>query len=241
MEDEVRLQKYMAQAGVASRRKSEELISSGCVKINGHTVTQLGVKVVPGKDEVEVNGTVIEAASKKIYILLNKPVGYITTTDDQFGRQTVMDLVKDISARIYPVGRLDADTEGLLIMTNDGDFTNRITHPSRKIEKIYIAEVEGMPTQQEITRLRRGVNLGDFTSSPAKVQFLEGDKLRSKLMVTIHEGKNRQVRRMMEAIGHPVITLKRTQIGPIMLGNIPRGKWRHMRKEEIARLMKGGR
>jgi len=236
--DKVRLQKYIADAGIASRRKAEELITAGKVKVNGIVENQLGTKVDPDFDKVEISGQLIKTGVKKYYIMLNKPAGYITTTSDTHDRPTVMELVKDINARLYPVGRLDADTEGLLLMTNDGDFTNKVIHPSNSNGKVYIAEIKGLPPLPLIKQFSKGIDIGDYITKPAYAELISGDERVSTVKVIITEGKKRQVRRMFETIGHPVISLKRVEIGPIMLGNLPRGKWRHLRKEEIDRLMK---
>ena len=236
--NEERLQKYIAESGIASRRKAEQLILDGKVRVNGQTVTQLGTKVVPGIDEVEVFGEKIESGGKKYYIMLNKPAGYLTTTDDDRGRKTVMELVSDIKARLFPVGRLDYDTEGLLIITNDGDFANKLIHPSKDIGKTYIAEVKGLPELAVLKLLQRGVDIGECVTRPAEVELVKGTKRSSTVKITIKEGKKRQVRRMLEVVGHPVLSLKRVAIGPIMLGNLPKGKWRHLRREEIDRIMR---
>ena len=236
MEELIRLQKYIASAGICSRRKAEELITAGKVKVNGERVTELGTKVDPDNDSVEVAGEVISGSGKKYYIMLNKPAGYITTTSDTHDRQTVMDLVSDIKARIYPVGRLDAETEGLLLMTNDGDFANAVIHPSKKHEKVYIAEVKGLPQLETLKMLKRGVDVGEFITKPANVELIKGNSNSSTLKIGITEGKKRQVRLMCETVGHPVLALKRVELGPLTLGNLPKGKWRHLRKEEIDRL-----
>ena len=236
MEELVRLQKYIANAGVCSRRKAEELITGGKVKVNGERVTELGTKVDPETDSVEVMGEVISGGGKKYYIMLNKPAGYITTTSDTHERQTVMDLVADIKARIYPVGRLDADTEGLLLLTNDGDFANAVIHPSKKHEKVYIAEVKGLPQLETLKILKRGVDVGEYITKQANVELIKGNSNSSTLKIGITEGKKRQVRLMCETVGHPVLALKRVELGPLTLGNLPKGKWRHLRKEEIDRL-----
>ncbi len=236
---ELRLQKFIADAGVASRRGAEELIAAGKVKVNGVTVRTQGVKIDPDSDEVQVNGKTLSLTGKKFYIMLNKPAGYITTTEDERGRPTVMDLVKDVHGRIYPVGRLDADTQGLLLMTNDGDFANEIIHPSNNHKKTYIAEVKGLPTLTTIKQLAKGVDLGDFKTRPCTAELLSGTERTSTVKIIIGEGKKRQVRRMLESVGHPVTALKRVAIDDIMLGNLPRGKWRHLKKEEIMRLTKG--
>ena len=234
----VRLQKFIADAGIASRRKAEELISMGRVCVNGERVTEQGVKIDENVDSVTVDGKKIGTAEKKYYIMLNKPAGYITTVSDTHDRPTVMDLVEDVHGRIYPVGRLDADTEGLLIMTNDGDFANELIHPSKQHKKVYIAEVKGLPELSDLRKLQRGVDIGDCVTRPADVELLRGTEKSSSVKIAITEGKKRQVRRMLEAIEHPVIKLKRVQIGDIALGNLPKGKWRHLRQQEIDRLVK---
>ena len=235
---EIRLQKFMAEAGVCSRRHAEEMIAAGKVRVNGKTVTELGTKVDPDFDEVEVSGKLIKTNEKKYYIMLNKPAGYITTVEDTHGRPTVMNLVSELSARIYPVGRLDADTEGLLLLTNDGDFANRVMHPSKNMTKVYIAQVKGMPSLATLKILASGVDIGDYVTRPGKAELVKGNKNVSTVRIEIGEGKKRQVRRMLDAVGHPVINLKRAQIGPIMLGNLPLGRWRHLREEEINRLVR---
>lgn len=237
-QEAVRLQKYIAGAGLASRRKAEELIAQGKVKVNGKTVREQGIKVDAQSDVVEVNGQIIAPEKKKYYLLLNKPAGYITTTSDELGRQTVMELVNDISARVYPVGRLDAETEGLLFLTNDGAFANTLTHPSHGIEKEYLVYARGVMMPAALNKLKRGVALEEFTTKPAEVELIGIDRNISTVKIKIREGKNRQVRRMFEAVGHEVLYLRRTQVGPIMLGNVPLGKWRHLRKAEVQRLMK---
>lgn len=234
----IRLQKYIADAGVASRRKAEELIAAGKVKVNGKTVSVLGVKVDEENDIVSVNGKEIKRESKKYYIMLNKPAGYVTTVSDSHAEATVMELVSDINARIYPVGRLDTDTEGLLIFTNDGDFAQELIHPSKQHKKYYLAEVQGLPELNDLKQLQRGVDIGGYTTKPAEVELKKGHEKSSVLKIGICEGKKRQVRLMCEAVGHKVIRLKRIQIGDIMLGNLPVGKWRHLKKQEIDRLVK---
>jgi len=232
-----RLQKFLANAGVASRRKAEEMILDKRVSVNGKIVTELGVKV-SDSDKVLVDGALVKAKSKKIYIALNKPKGFITTASDEFGRRTVMELVSDeISERIYPVGRLDADTTGLLIMSNDGDFTYKLSHPKHEIEKVYIADVEGIVTIKTADKLRKGVFIEDYKTAPAKVEVLRHFDNSSRVQITIHEGKKRQVRKMFSSVGHEVIELTRIQVGPVMLGNLPLGRWRHLRPEEIKRLI----
>lgn len=236
--EEIRLQKYMAISGVASRRKCEEYILQGKVKVNGEVVTELGTKVNPSQDEVEFDGKKIKSEENKIYILLNKPIGYVTTTNDQFGRDNVLDLVK-VKERIVPVGRLDMYTSGALILTNDGDFVYKVTHPKHEINKTYTVTLKGIITNEEVQKLQKGVDIGDYTTKQAMVKILKTDseKQISRLEIVIHEGKNRQVRRMCEAVGRKVLALHRTKIGEISVKDIPLGKWRMLRKDEIRRLL----
>ena len=233
--DKMRLQKYIAECGVASRRKSEELIKQGRVKVNGITVSEMGVKV-SDEDVVEVDGRRISLEQKKVYIMLNKPVGYISSVRDQFSRNTVVDLIKGVKERIYPVGRLDYDTSGLLLLTNDGDFAFRLTHPEHEMKKTYIAEMEGVPDSNDIESFQNGLRIEDYVTSPAELTVLEKRKSSSIVKVVIHEGKNRQVRKMCDAIGHPVISLKRIAIGDLYLKNLPEGQWRYLKEEEIKML-----
>lgn len=237
----MRLQKYMAQCGVASRRASEEIIAQGRVRVNGEVVDFMGFEVDEENDIVEVDGTVIKVEAKKYYILLNKPKGYVTTVSDEFDRPTVMELVRDVHARIYPVGRLDYDTAGLLIMTNDGEFANILTHPSHAVNKAYIAQLNTMPDADKLKQLKTGVLLDGKLTAPAKVEVLKPGKKGIEIKVTIHEGRNRQVRRMFEAIGAEVISLKRIAVGSVTLGNLPEGKWRHLNDAERQRLVGKGK
>ncbi len=233
--DKIRLQKYLASCGVASRRKCEELITDGKITVNGKVAT-LGMSVDPDYDKILYNGNEIKEKNKKLYIMLNKPVGFLTTADDERGRQTVLDIVsRDINERVFPIGRLDKNTEGLLLLTNDGDFANRIIHPRYKIPKTYLALVSGgVPSPKDISALRHGVMLEDGLTQPAKVNIEKINPNGSCVMkITITEGKKRQVRRMFSFIGHPVLELKRISVGKLTLGNLPYGKWRHLREEEI--------
>ena len=236
--EEIRLQKYMAECGLASRRKCEEYIQQGKVKVNGEVITELGTKIIPLKDKVEFEGRAITSESKHVYILLNKPIGYVTTTNDQFGRDDVLDLVK-VKERIVPVGRLDMYTSGALILTNDGDFVYKVTHPKHEINKTYTVTLKGIITKEEVLKLQEGVDIGDYITKPAKVKILKTDveKQISRLEIVIHEGKNRQVRRMCESVGRKVLALHRTKIGAISVKEIPLGKWRFLRKEEIKKLI----
>ncbi len=230
----VRLQKYIAMCGAASRRAAEELIAKGKVKVNGKIVREMGTKVEIGADEVVLSGEKLSYNDKKYYIMLNKPAGYVSTAKDQFDRPTVVELVnEDISARIVPVGRLDYETEGLLLLSNDGDFTYRVTHPKFKVDKTYIAVLKGGITISGLNKLRRGVDIGGFVTSPAEVEILDAEAGKTMLKIVIHEGKNRQVRRMFEAVGCKVEYLKRVQIGRVEIGNLPLGRWRYLTSHEI--------
>lgn len=236
--EEIRLQKYLANSGIASRRKSEEYILQGKVRVNGKIVIELGTKIIPSKDEIEFEGRKIKSEEKLVYILLNKPIGYVTTTNDQFGRDDVLDLVK-VKERIVPVGRLDMYTSGALILTNDGDFVYKVTHPKHEVNKTYTVTLKGIITKAEIQKLQEGVDIGDYITKPAKVKILKTDEEKqiSRLEIVIHEGKNRQVRRMCEAVGRKVLALHRTKIGDISIKDIALGKWRYLRKEEINKLL----
>ncbi|SDG85109.1 23S rRNA pseudouridine2605 synthase [Aneurinibacillus thermoaerophilus] len=229
-----RLQKIMARAGVASRRKCEELIAAGRVKVNGEVIRTLGFKADPERDEIEVDGQKI-VLEKHVYFLLNKPVGYITSVTDPQGRKTVLDLMEHVKERIYPVGRLDYDTSGLLLLTNDGAFANRIMHPRHELDKVYEAVVKGRIGEEALMRLCKGVMLEDGMTAPAQAERLSYDERnrRSAIRLTIHEGRNRQVRRMCEAVGHPVLKLKRVRLGFLTLDGVPEGKYRPLTKEEV--------
>ena len=233
--EEIRLQKYLAECGVASRRKAEEYILDGKVQVNGKVILELGTKIVPDKDIVYFNNRKVTRQNGNVYILLNKPIGYVTTTRDQFDRQTVLDLIKGISQRIVPVGRLDMYTSGALILTNDGDFTYKVTHPSHEITKTYTATLEGIITNEEVEKLKTGVQIEDYITRPAKVRILKTDteKNISRIEITIHEGKNRQVRKMCEAVGRSVKALHRTKIGNIEVKDLKIGEWRYLNQKEI--------
>ena len=228
----MRLQKYLAGCGVASRRKAEELIARGLVSVNGEVVTQMGTLVSPG-DEVAVEGRVVRPEEEKRYILYYKPVGEVTTVSDPQGRPTVLDHFRDYPVRLYPVGRLDFDSEGLLILTNDGELTQRLTHPSHEVEKRYIARVSNRLGGEQLHALRAGVMLDGRKTAPAKVRVLREDPFSTDLLITIHEGRNRQIRRMVEAVGHQVVRLKRVQYGALALGDLERGQWRELRPDEV--------
>lgn len=236
----MRLQKFLASCSVASRRGAEALIKQGRIKVNGETVTEMGVKIDEENDIVEFDGKRVKPDSKMIYVLLNKPVGFVTTVSDDKGRDTVMELVSDIPVRIYPVGRLDYDTEGLLLMTNDGDLTYRITHPKNNVEKTYVAEVTGNISMNTLVALRNGVYLDGVRTAPAKVEVIGATRYGTKLEITIHEGKNRQVRRMFESVGCIVKRLKRTKEAGLILGHVPLGHWRKLTESEVNMLKKIG-
>lgn len=242
-----RLQKYLARSGVASRRSSEELISQGRVKINGRTVTELGTKVDSEKDLVTVNGKPVNPAVTNVYYMLNKPVGYITTASDELGRPTVLHLLSTVEQRVFPVGRLDSDTEGLLFITNDGEFANKLTHPRFALDKEYLVEVLGLPSKEAISRLQKGVVIEERMTAPAEVSFSDvhsrpvNNKSTTWLRITIHEGRKRQVRRMCEAVGHPVSRLIRVRVGPFRLGELPSGAYRELTAAELAKLSRAPR
>ena len=230
----MRLQKYMAMCGVAARRKCEEIISEGRVSVNGMIITEMGTQVEEG-DEVRVDGALITPEEEKRYVLYHKPAGEVTTVSDEKGRETVMDRFRDFPVRLYPVGRLDYDSEGLLLLTNDGELAQRLTHPSCEVDKVYLARVTGNPSNEAIDRLRRGVYMeGDqHKTYPADVRVVRDESLFSDIVVTIHEGRNRQVRRMFDAVGHKVLLLRRIRFGCVELGSLRRGEWRELTQEEI--------
>lgn len=232
----MRLQKYLALCGVASRRHAEEMIRGGLVQVNGQTVTEMGVLVADG-DVVTVRGERASPEAEKRYIIYHKPMGEVTTASDPKGRDTVMDRFRDFPVRLYPVGRLDYDSEGLLLLTNDGDLAARLTHPSHEVSKTYLARVTGRLTDESLRVLRAGVTLGDgFRTSPADVRVIRQDALACAVLLTIHEGHNRQIRRMMEAVGHHVLLLRRVRFGPLDLKGLDRGQWRELTGEEVRRL-----
>ena len=237
--EKVRLQKFLADSGVASRRKSEEYILDGRIKINGQIVTELGTKVDPNVDVVEFDDIEVMPSEKYVYILLNKPIGVVTTAEDQFGRDTVLDLVK-VKERVVPVGRLDMYTSGALILTNDGDFVYKVTHPKHEIVKTYTVTVKGIITKEEVKKLEEGVVIDEtYTTKPAKAKILKTDveKNISRVEIKIHEGKNRQVRKMCEAIGRKVLALHRSKIGNIEVRDMKIGTWRFLNKKEVEEIL----
>ena len=241
---EERLQKFLSENGIASRRKSEELILQGLIKVNGKVITELGTKINPEKDEVEYNNRKVNKVNKKVYILLNKPIGYVTTTKDQFDRDTVLDLLKDVKERVVPVGRLDMYTSGALLLSNDGNFINLVTHPKNEIEKTYNVTIAGIVTDEEITKLKDGVQIENngqtYITKNAKVKILKVDKEKdfSRIQITIHEGKNREVRKMCEAIGKKVLALHRSKIANLDVKDLSLGKWRYLSEKEVKDILR---
>ena len=237
--EEERLQKFIANQGICSRRKAEEYITSGRIKVNGNVIMELGTKIDPNKDIIEVDGKKISNISgKKVYILLNKPIGYVTTTRDQFNRNTVLDLV-NIKEKVLPVGRLDMYTSGAIILSNDGDFIYKITHPKYEVEKTYNVTLKGQVTDEEIEQLRNGVQIENYVTGKAKVKILRIDKEKdlSRVEIIIHEGKNREVRKMCEAIRRKVLALHRTKIGNISVKDLRLGTWTYLKPNEIKSLL----
>ncbi len=237
---EQRLQKVLSQAGVASRRAAETLIAEGRVTVNGRTVREMGTKADAETDDIRVDGRRVKTAERKRYILLNKPAGYVTTRQDEKRRRTVIDLLHGVREYVYPVGRLDYDTEGLLLLTNDGDLAARLTHPRHGIERTYEAHVAGMPDDDDLERLRTGIPLDGRRTRPAEAVLVNAGRRDHDgvVLLTIKEGRNRQVRRMCEAVGHPVGQLKRTRIGPITDRRLKPGQWRDLTLDEVKRLVK---
>lgn len=233
----MRLQKYLAMCGVASRRKSEELIAQGHVSVNGVTVSEMGIQVEE-TDEVALDGRIVRPEAEKRTILYHKVAGEVTTVADDRGRETVLDHFRDFPVRLFPVGRLDYDSEGLLLLTNDGDLAQRLLHPRAEVDKVYLARVTGDVTTADARRLSEGVFLaGDpRKTAPAKVRVIKRETFASVVLVTIHEGRNRQVRRMFDSVGHKVLMLRRVQFGPIHLGDLPHGAWRDLTAEEMEKL-----
>jgi len=247
---EVRLQKYLADCGVASRRASEKLISSGAIFVNDKKVIELGTKIDTKSDVVKVNGEIISPEARKVYIMLNKPKGYVSTVKEQFDRPAVLELLKDVKERVVPVGRLDFDTSGLLLLTNDGDLVYKLTHPKHNIDKVYIAKVMGKMLNSEVKRLEEGIvinpdisgdietpykssEISSYKTAPAKVRIIKADDQTSLVQISIREGKNRQVRKMFEAVDHRVLALKRVAVGELKLENLDKGQFRYLTDKEV--------
>ncbi len=235
-DDRIRLQKYLSMCAVASRRKAEELIAQGKVKVNGK-VASIGDKVSPKHDTVTVSGKKIVGNKKHYYIMLHKPRGFITTMDDEMGRKCVAELVKDVGARVYPVGRLDKDSEGLLLMTNDGEFANHMTHPSKHIPKTYRVTVRPDVTEDMLTAFSTGMEIDGRITAPADAHVIEKQDNRVVMEIVLYEGRNRQIRKMCESLGLEVARLKRTSMGSLKLGMLPPGKWRELKEDEVHKLM----
>jgi 23S rRNA pseudouridine2605 synthase/16S rRNA pseudouridine516 synthase len=231
-----RLQKFMARSGVASRRRCEEMITAGMVKVNGRVVSQLGAKVDPDKDRIQLGSETLFPALQKQYILMYKPRGYITTMSDEKGRKKVTDILKAKTGRVYPVGRLDYDSEGLLLLTDDGDLTYALTHPGRRVPKTYQVRVAGVPEPEKLEQMAAGLPLEDGQTAPAKVRLAGQRDGNALLEITIYEGRNRQVKRMCEHIGNPVLRLKRIRFGALTLEGLRPGQYRHLSGEELNRL-----
>lgn len=230
---EERLQKYMARCGVASRRKCEEIILAGRVQVDGVVVTELGIKVDGNVSTVLVDNNEIKLEEVKRYIMLNKPEGYVTTVKDEKNRQTILDIV-NVDERVYPIGRLDYDSSGLLLLTNDGDIYNNIIHPRSVISKVYIALVEGIFTDAEMSKFKSGVDIGGYITSDSNIEVIKTMRDACEVKISIHEGKNRQIRKMCLALGHEVISLKRTAIGKLTLKDLEKGQWRELSLDEVS-------
>ena len=233
----MRLQKYLASCGVASRRAAEKLIAEGHVTVDGQKITEMGVQVEDDQ-VIFVDGKRVRPEVEKHYIIYHKPAGEVTTVSDPEGRATVLDRFRDYPVRLYPVGRLDYDSEGLLLLTNDGDLTERMLHPSMEVDKTYLARVSNQVTPEEARQLERGVMVDGRKTARAKVHILSVQNLFTDMIITIHEGRNRQVRKMVEQIGHQVVMLRRIRFGPLKLGELPRGMWRPLTQEELDALKK---
>lgn len=232
----MRLQKFLAVCGVASRRNAEKMILDGKVTVNGRTITEMGVQVDENSDVVFVCGNRVFPETEKHYIAYNKPIGEITSASDPEGRKTVMDRFEGYPVRLFPVGRLDYDSEGLLLLTNDGELMNHLLHPSHEVQKVYLTKVSNQVTDEELRQLRYGVKIDGKLTSPVEVRLIKREAFDTVVLVGIHEGRNRQVRKMMEAIGHQVVSLKRVEFGPIRLNDLPSGQWRRLTEQEISKL-----
>jgi 23S rRNA pseudouridine2605 synthase len=232
----LRLHKFLAQCGIASRRKAEELIASGQVSVDGEVVREMGTSIVPGRNVVTCGGIPVTESEPLVYYLLNKPKGYVTTLSDPQNRPIVTSLIKDCQARLFPVGRLDFDTEGALILTNDGDLAQKIQHPSHETRKTYEARIKGRPTREKLTSLERGIMLDGRMTSPSRVTVLGGHADHTLVSITIHEGRKHQVKKMFAAIGHPVVSLRRTAYGRLELGNLPTGSYRRLYPVDLKKL-----
>lgn len=236
MNEPIRLQKYLAQCGIASRRKCEALILSGKIRVNGVIITEMGTKIIQGRDKVTFDGKLVEDKERHLYYLLNKPKGYVTTLSDPQGRPIVISLIKNVSTRLFPVGRLDLDTEGALILTNDGRFAQKVQHPSNQTNKTYEAVIKGRLQPADAARLEGGIVLEGKMTAPAKITILSRKGGSSLIRITIHEGRKRQIKKMFAHIGHPVLHLKRTAYGKLFLGNIPSGSYRQLDARDLKKI-----
>lgn len=236
----MRINKYIASCGIASRRKAEELIVENRVKVNGKIVNELSFQINEAEDKVEVDGKAIGLEEELVYIMLNKPEGYVTTVKDQFDRKSVIDLIKGVGARVYPIGRLDYETSGLLLLTNDGDLTYKLTHPKHEVDKTYVATVKGIPNESEINNFEKGLYIEDYKTAPAKIKIVKKniEKNYAVCEIKIHEGRNRQVRKMCRAINHPVMNLRRKAMGKIVLKDVEIGQYRYLTNDEVNYLKK---
>jgi len=235
----VRLNKFLAHAGVCSRREADRWIAEGRVSVNGQVVLELGEKIDPGKDRVQVNGKPVRGEEERpLYILLNKPAGRVVSVKDPFGRPTVLDLLKHLPARVYPVGRLDLDTEGALLLTNDGELALRLTHPRYGVTKVYEVRVEGEPREEDLDKVRHGIFLEGRRSAPARIKIVRRSHRHATLKVEIHEGRKREIRKLFEAVGFPVAGLVRTDFAGLTLDELKPGRWRYLRTAEVKRLKK---
>ena len=232
----MRLNKFLSHAGVASRREADRLIAEGRVLVNGQAVLELGTQIDPERDRVRVDGRTIRNDSKPVYVLLNKPAGYVVTLKDPFGRQTVRALIPKLKARVFPVGRLDVDSEGLLLLTNDGELAHRLAHPRFEVKKTYVVRVKGVPDRESLLRLEQGLPIDGRKTAPARAALIEQKPGESFLRIEVHEGRKREVRRMCEAIGHPVLELRRTEYAGLTLKHLKTGDWRMLTSAEVVRL-----
>lgn len=235
-DNKIRLQKFLSESGIASRRKSEELILAGKVKVNG-VVASIGDKINPKKDSVTVSGKKVIKNDNLKYIMLHKPRGFITTMSDEMNRKCVAELIKDVPVRVYPIGRLDRDSEGMLLFTNDGEFANALTHPSKHVSKTYRVTVRPGITEEQLTAITQGIIIEDVKTAPAEVRVVTKEENRVVLEIILYEGRNRQIRKMCEAIGLEVARLKRTAVGSVKLGMLKQGAWRELNEDEVRKLM----
>jgi 23S rRNA pseudouridine2605 synthase len=234
----IRLNKFLAMAGIASRREADRMISEGRVSINGETIDALGVQVDGEKDKIEVDGKIVKQPKSKVYLILNKPPGYLVTVKDPFQRPTIMDLLPNLKSRVFPVGRLDLDSEGLVLFTNDGELAHRLMHPSYQVIKEYRVRVNAKPELSTLATLEKGISLDGKKTAPAKFRILSANVKGTLLLARLYEGRKRELRRMFEFMGFRVLALKRVKLGSLHLGNLKKGEWRYLSREEIARLKK---